>query len=45
MTSPTETRSEKLLHFTRRSMIVTLVLILAVGGLCVAMAIRPLDPV
>jgi len=36
-----ETRSEKYLRFSRRSMVVTLLVVLAVGGVCVGMAIRP----
>lgn len=44
MHSPTETRSEKYLRFSRRSMTVALLLVLAVGGTCVAMAIWPATP-
>jgi hypothetical protein len=44
MTDPAATRSEKYLRFTHRGMVVTLLLVLAVGGVCVAMAIRPQDP-
>lgn len=41
MASPTESRSEKYLRFSRRSMVVLLLLVLAVGGTCVAMAFLP----
>ena len=41
MTSSTEPRSEKYLRFSRRSMTVLLLLVIAVGGVCLAMAIRP----
>lgn len=44
MTDPTATRSEKYLRFTHRGMVVTLLLVLAVGGACVVMAIWPQDP-
>jgi lipoprotein signal peptidase len=36
-----ESRSEKFLRFSRQSTTVLLLLILAVGGVCVAMAFRP----
>jgi len=42
--SPSEARSEKYLRFSRRSMVVTLLLVIAVGAFCVAMAIRPHAP-
>lgn len=45
MDSTIETRSEKYLRFSRRSMVVTLLIVLAVGGVCVVMAIRPFAPV
>lgn len=44
MKGPTETRSEKYLRFSRRSMTVTLLVVLAVGGVCIAMAIWPAAP-
>jgi len=44
MDSPIETRSEKYLRFSRRSLVVTLLLVIAVGGVCVAMAMRPFVP-
>jgi hypothetical protein len=44
MTGSTEPRAEEYLRFSRRSMTVLLLLIIAVGGLCVAMAIRPWAP-
>ncbi|HEV2644017.1 MAG TPA: DUF4395 family protein [Candidatus Elarobacter sp.] len=44
MTSPTEARSEKYLRFSRRRMTVALLLVLAIGGVCVAMIIRPGEP-
>lgn len=44
MVSPVESRSEKYLRFSRRSMTVLLLLVLAVGGTCVAMAFRPVSP-
>jgi hypothetical protein len=44
MANPMETRSEKYLRFSRRSMTVTLLLVLTVGGVCLAMAIRPHAP-
>lgn len=44
MNRPNETRSEKYLRFSRRSMTVLLLLVLAVGGVCVAMAFRPASP-
>lgn len=40
MTEPTNTRSERYLRFSHQSMVVLLVLILAVGALCLAMAFR-----
>jgi hypothetical protein len=45
MTAPMETRSERHLRFSRRSMTVTLLLVLAIGGFCLAMAVRPHAPV
>lgn len=45
MDSTIETRSEKYLRFSRRSMVVTLLLVLAVGGVCVVMAIQSFAPV
>ena len=44
MTSSMESRSEKYLRFSRRSMTVILLLVVAVGGVSVAMAIRPGSP-
>jgi hypothetical protein len=44
MDSPIETRSEKYLRFSRRGMTVALLLIVAVGGVSVAMAIWPAAP-
>lgn len=41
MNSPTETRSEKYLRFSRRGMMVTLFLVLVAGGAGIAMAIWP----
>jgi carbon starvation protein CstA len=40
MTNPTETRSEQYLRFSRRSMTVGLLLVLAIGGVCLAMAVQ-----
>lgn len=44
MTDPTEARAERYLRFSRRSTTVLLLLVIAIGGMCVAMAIRPLTP-
>ena len=44
MNRPNETRSETYLRFSRRRMTVLLLLVLAVGGVCVAMAFRPASP-
>jgi hypothetical protein len=44
MAVPPESRSEKYLRFSRRSMTVTLLLIIAIGGVCLIMAIRPGTP-
>lgn len=41
MTDPTTDRSEILLRYSRRSMFVTLVFILAMGSLAIALAISP----
>jgi FtsH-binding integral membrane protein len=45
MASPIESRSEKYLRFSRRSMTVLLLLIIAVGGFCVVLAFHPTSPV
>jgi len=44
MSSPIESRSEKYLRFSRRGMTVALLLVLAVGGVCVVMAVHPASP-
>ena len=44
MTKSTEPRSEKYLRFSRRRMTVLLLLVIAVGGVCLAMAILPQSP-
>ena len=44
MNRPTETRSEKYLRFSRRSMLVTLAFVLVAGAASVAMAISPEAP-
>lgn len=44
MAVPVESRSEKYLRFSRRSMTVFLLLVVAIGGTCVAMAFRPVSP-
>lgn len=44
MNRPNETRAETYLRFSRRRMTVLLLLVLAVGGVCVAMAFRPAPP-
>jgi hypothetical protein len=44
MADPMETRSEKYLRFSRRRKTVTLLVIIAVGGVCLAMAIHPNAP-
>lgn len=44
MDHPQESRSEKYLRFSRRSTTVLLLLVLAVGSVCVAMAFRPVSP-
>ena len=44
MISLVESRAEKLLVFSRRSMVFTLVLIIAVGAFCLAIAIWPFAP-
>lgn len=41
MPSPMESRSERFLRFSRRSMTVLLLLVIAVGSTCVAVAFRP----
>lgn len=40
MRGPEETRAERYLRFSHGSMIASLVLVLALGGLCIAMAFR-----
>lgn len=40
-----ESRSERYLRFSRRSMTVLLLLVLAMGSMCVAMAFRPVSTV
>jgi hypothetical protein len=44
MAGPMESRSEKYLRFSRRSMTVLLLLVVAVGAVCVAMAFQPVSP-
>lgn len=44
MTDPAATRSETYLRFTHSKMLVALLLVLAVGGAGVVMAIRPQEP-
>ena len=44
MASPMVSRSERYLRFSRRSTTVLLLLVLAVGAMCVAMAFRPAAP-
>lgn len=41
MNDSEETRAERYLRFSQGSMIVTLVLVLALGGICVGMALEP----
>jgi FtsH-binding integral membrane protein len=45
MANTLESRSEKYLRFSRRGMTVTLLLVLAIGGFCLAMAVQPHAPV
>ncbi len=44
MTKSTEPRSEKYLRFSRRGMTVLLLLVIAVGGVGLTMAVRPQSP-
>lgn len=41
MSEPEATRAERYLRFSQGSMVVTLVLVLALGAICIAMAFRP----